>query len=712
MYKQSPYKISNEHLITEDVVKKKFKKNVVNLPPLGRNKVDIKRLTTSRPFTISEGFVGGGAYGKAYKVVNTREMNEKILTSFENSTGKIVSSFPSIGTEIVIKIAKQHPDSGTEDFFEDSLRENLIHKNLSESPSCALVPKVKPVCVSEYVPEFYMSFITKNNSKYESVTVMSNAGDTTLHKALPELSQSQLINLYVQVERAICSMWLAGYVHADLHASNIMVTKKDNNPKIIDFGFGIVLPESFKKQIAFFISTIINSGSNRSLAEVWTKIKLNGNNKTLSDYSNKIIFGRKYPGYNPESRILKGMWNKISPSNRKLLPKIRSAAWGASSSSILNKSNIIDEKTNTMVNARGLPMKTVAPGKLQKRSPSYKPAYLPSYKLHEYDPNTAVNARGLPMKTVAPGKLQKRSPSYKPAESSSYKPPEYSLSNRSRNKSLSSLLAYKPAPIPHSYKPAYSPSYKLPEYDPNTAVNERGLPMKTVAPSKLQKRSLSYNPTESLSSSPYWPGKYATKSATLSKSKNSANKHVGKVNKKGRAILKNEQGRTHVLQDGKKIYVHRMFSPSALEPSLMKNTGKVDKKKRTVFKDSKDRKYVKEGGKKVYVSRVYAQNEEPKQKLRKKPGALRSPPVETGKVDKKGRDVFKNSDNRTYVLQDGKKIYVSRMFSPSALEPSLMKNTGKVDKKKRTVFKDSKDRKYVKEGGKKIYVHRAYNKNT
>jgi hypothetical protein len=89
MYKQSPYKISNEHLITEDVVKKKFKKNAVNLPPLCRNKVDIKRLTTSRPFTISEGFVGGGAYGKAYKVVNTREMNEKILTSFENSTGKV-----------------------------------------------------------------------------------------------------------------------------------------------------------------------------------------------------------------------------------------------------------------------------------------------------------------------------------------------------------------------------------------------------------------------------------------------------------------------------------------------------------------------------------------------------------------------------------------------------------------------------------------------
>ena len=60
---------------------------------------------------------------------------------------------------------------------------------------------------------------------------------------------------------------------------------------------------------------------------------------------------------------------------------------------------------------------------------------------------------------------------------------------------------------------------------------------------------------------------------------------------------------------------------------------------------------------------------------------------ETGKVDSKG----------------GIKMFPKKLFKPSrATSPAI--NTGKVNAKKRQVFKDSKDRTYVKQGDKKVYV--------
>ncbi|AGE57887.1 PBCV-specific basic adaptor domain-containing protein [Paramecium bursaria Chlorella virus NW665.2] len=326
--KKSLYKLWMDEEIDEKT--HNYVKNAVNLKPKGFYDVNIKALTSSNPFILPSDAkkLGEGAYGTVYQVVNTNKMKENLMSSLKTSTGKIVSSVPDIGTELIIKVAQQK-NMSTAKFLDDSLRENLVHKHFTESPSCSLVSRAKPVCVSEYVPKFYMSFITKNSKEYETITVMNRAGYTTLATILmgTKLSQTELVHLYVEIERAICSLWLAGYVHADLHKSNIMVTKEGKNPKIIDFGFSIVLPDSFRKQIASYISGILSSGSNRSLAEVWMEVKMNGG-KTIKEYSNTIILKRGFEEYSSETTMLKELWNKIRKSNRKLISKIRSVEWG------------------------------------------------------------------------------------------------------------------------------------------------------------------------------------------------------------------------------------------------------------------------------------------------------------------------------------------------------------------------------------------------
>lgn len=108
--------------------------------------------------------------------------------------------------------------------------------------------------------------------------------------------------------------------------------------------------------------------------------------------------------------------------------------------------------------------------------------------------------------------------------------------------------------------------------------------------------------------------------------------------------------------------------------SPMINTEKVNAKKRKVFRDSKGRTYVKQDDKKVYVKRLFTPSKKStpvKSTVVRSPALTpaKSPMINTGKVNAKQRKVFKDSKDRTYVKQDGKKVYVKKLFTPRAQTP-------------------------------------------
>jgi hypothetical protein len=146
--------------------------------------------------------------------------------------------------------------------------------------------------------------------------------------------------------------------------------------------------------------------------------------------------------------------------------------------------------------------------------------------------------------------------------------------------------------------------------------------------------------------------------------------------------------------------------------SPMINIGKVNAKKRKVFRDSKGRTYVKQDGKKVYVKRLFtpSRNSTPvKSTVARSP--VRSPSINTEKVNAKGRKVFKDSKGRTHVKQGDKKVYVKKLFTPTRISTpvrnltpakSPMINIESVDAKGRRIFKDSKGL-FVMQDGKRKY---------
>jgi translation initiation factor IF-3 len=63
---------------------------------------------------------------------------------------------------------------------------------------------------------------------------MDVAGNTDLNKYVK--NKKIPVRMYVEIERAICCLWLAGYIHGDLHRENIMINTRTFQVKLIDFG--------------------------------------------------------------------------------------------------------------------------------------------------------------------------------------------------------------------------------------------------------------------------------------------------------------------------------------------------------------------------------------------------------------------------------------------------------------------------------------------
>ena len=267
--------------------------------------------------------LGAGAYGTVYLTRMTNELYWELADIFQHGGGKIVTQFPPVPIPVVIKITKQNSNSSDSSFYAENVRENLVHKRLCTAP--CLQVGTKPLCISKYVPKFYMSCIIGKPRNLRSLTVMDPAGNTDLDKFVR--GKSIPVALFIEIERAICAMWLTGYIHGDLHRANIMLDTNTMAVKIIDFGFALKLPPPFVAILGRRIYNKIARGDVDSLGDVWTQKPIDGKRR-LINYTNGVMKSKGFPWYNPDYKILRTLWNQVPRNLRKQIPAARSAAWG------------------------------------------------------------------------------------------------------------------------------------------------------------------------------------------------------------------------------------------------------------------------------------------------------------------------------------------------------------------------------------------------
>ena len=250
--------------------------------------------------------IGKGAYGVVYSLKTLPAVVEKLQNLLQHGKYRVGSTMPRVGDTVVIKIAK--PQGKT--FFEDSIKENIVHQKLSSSSGSIVCGK--PVRAS--VPGFYFSAYDGVNY----ITVMSMARGMDARKYITKYRPSA--RGYVKLEKAIASMWLAGYLHGDFHTGNWLADEY-GNVEILDFGFAVVLPQALKDKLSSTIQSAIQSGA-KSLSTLGTPLGVEA-------YSNRIMSTRGYTDWkHSDFRALAAEYNRLSAKEKLLVPELRRQYWG------------------------------------------------------------------------------------------------------------------------------------------------------------------------------------------------------------------------------------------------------------------------------------------------------------------------------------------------------------------------------------------------
>ena len=502
------------------------------------------------------GRVGGGVYGKIYRCRVTKNFMEDLKRAFNAGGVKVFESFPAIGSFVIVKVVKQKKNITDKEFFEESAHENTVHSKLAtmrcRSPDLA--------CISNFVPEFYVSFVTRVEGYQECITLMGSAGMATVAQSRKTGVSAEF---YARAEKAVCALWLAGYIHGDLHLENIMTDDK-GDVKLIDFGFAAKMPETFVTFISRGVKQMVQSGSNKSFGDLWTEGKMNGTH-TVVEYSNRLMKGRDYTWYNPDYKSLRRIYNDIHKGGTKLLPGIRSKLWG--------------------ISMAGSPLEN---GEIRQSPVVPKQKWVPQTGKYWADENTPSTYQPTPKRT----------------------PPQPTPKRTTPQPTLPKVLTRTLPALPKSPPPKLAPVNRLNKVNAKGRKVYRDITGRTYVrqgDKKVYVKKL-FTPKRNASAIPPAP-------TIASFPGGSPRINTEKVDSKKRRVFRNSKGRTYVRQGDKKVYVKKLFTPvqelkmpalplkPAKSPAI--NTEKVDSKKRRVFRNSKGRTYVRQGDKKVYVKRLF-----------------------------------------------------------------------------------------------------------
>ncbi|AGE49286.1 PBCV-specific basic adaptor domain-containing protein [Acanthocystis turfacea Chlorella virus Br0604L] len=513
-----------------------------------------------RPSAFGGKLIGSGVNGKVYLMTITPEMKIGMKIGLNKGGAKVFNDFPDVGSKVVVKVVTQQKQYTDDEFFAEVSRENVVHKELSVGHCYKIPDATRARCISEFVPKFYLSFVLGGPKKHSCVTVMAPAGNMSLKDYLQDLKKAhasgeKVLELYTQIELILCTLWLSGFTHGDLHLDNLLVTKDKSNVtyKLIDFGFAMKIPEPFVKLVAEGITKMIKERSVQSFADLWTKDSVDG--VRLLNYSNRILKGRGFEWYNPDYKMLQLLYNLLPAKQRTELPEARSKIWGVP---LGNTKNELEE------------------GEIRVTPVAPKPKWVPKdgkYWADEPSPS--------PYRTPSPTPVKKPSP--------------------------------KPAPkvVPVVPKPAgTAETGKVDAKQRPVFKNSKGRTYVKADGKKVYVKKL-FTPKTA-----FFTPKESPKVAPSS-NLTPGSKETGKVNAKARKVFEDAKGRKYVKTDGKRVYVKKLFTPKAAAVKVKeaspaaattpgsKETGKVNAKNRAVFEDSKGRKYVKAGGKRVYVKKLF-----------------------------------------------------------------------------------------------------------
>ena len=198
-------------------------------------------------------------------------------------------------------------------------REITIHDKLWNKTKPTILFD-KTYDIRKVIPEFYYGAY---NGDF-GITIMQILPGMTLHTSLerpaphipapiPRVEDWMIVKL----EYALCCLYLAGYVHADLHANNIHVDFDTQHVYIMDFGRSITMTREMIKEFQMYLI----DKKDKALTEFWKN--------HMQNYGNAAIYARatKMVGIPLNWWSNVEVLKKINTPGRHQLHKLREKTW-------------------------------------------------------------------------------------------------------------------------------------------------------------------------------------------------------------------------------------------------------------------------------------------------------------------------------------------------------------------------------------------------
>lgn len=276
--------------------------------------------------------LGKGAYGAVYRVAVTPERLQYLSYLADQGSFRQVDRLPAVGDTVAIKVQSYRVSPKSAHRMAIAVREAALHRRLAGIARRGDRVRVSDGCATAGpppIPAFFMSAGVlgpegrDGRHEVRILTVMGHVAGKPLNAVAGWTAE-----VFVAVERALVSLWLAGVAHADVHRGNVMYDPVSGKATIIDFGFGVLLPEATRVELAGLVGAMVERGV-KSLGEAWAPVSKGG--AGLRRFTNRIQAMRGQDGYGPDNRGLAKMYNRLPAREKKRVPDVRRRAWGCAS---------------------------------------------------------------------------------------------------------------------------------------------------------------------------------------------------------------------------------------------------------------------------------------------------------------------------------------------------------------------------------------------
>ena len=260
-----------------------------------------------------------GAFGTVLQARYNGETAKLLREIRAASKLRMFRAEPPAGATICIKMAHDPWK------YDDCVREASVHKYLSSAPAVRL-PGCSPVRISDYVPTFYFAGLVADARSGDDVyiTVMSKASGKYVYGQSIRSADD-----FATIERAIVSMWLCGFAHADLHNKNFFWDSESKRPTILDFGFTTMFSPALTEKMRTNVAKAIAAGVDH-MGVVWDAVGAYGTG--AQSFVNRVQYKRDPKTqdlwYNSDPLLLQILFGKLSAAQQGRVADARKRAWG------------------------------------------------------------------------------------------------------------------------------------------------------------------------------------------------------------------------------------------------------------------------------------------------------------------------------------------------------------------------------------------------